>query len=91
VTRLHVFDRSIEVVNPRRSVGFAPVAQKAIRYGVPQRLNPQLAAVFYSPAYGLALAPGGLPALLRHSRNFAGRRAETFAFNDEFRLRLYGI
>ena len=91
VTRLHVFDRSIEVINPRRSVGFAPVAQKAIRYGVPQRLNPQLAAIFYSAAYGLTLAHGGLPELLRRARTFSGRRAETFAFNDEFRLRLYGV
>jgi ATP-dependent DNA helicase RecG len=91
VTRIHVFDRSIEIINPRRSVGFAPAAQKAIRYGVPQRLNPQLAAIFHNAAYGLKLAPGGLPELLRHSRTFAGRRAEIFAFNDEFRLRFYGI
>ncbi|HEX8707333.1 MAG TPA: RNA-binding domain-containing protein [Pyrinomonadaceae bacterium] len=91
VTRLHIFDRSIELINPRRSVGFAPVAQKAIRYGIPQRLNPQLAAIFKSAAYGLTLAQGGLPALLHHSRLFAGRRAELHAFNDEFRLRFYGV
>jgi ATP-dependent DNA helicase RecG len=92
VTRLHVFDRSVEIINPRRSVGFAPVAQKAIRYGVPQRLNPQLASMFYSTAYGLALSrPCGLPDLLRQSRLFSGRRAEIFAFNDEFRLRFYGV
>jgi ATP-dependent DNA helicase RecG len=90
VTRIHIFERSIEIINPRRSVGFAPVAQKAIRYGVPQRLNPQLAAIFYSAAYGLSLARSGLPELLRQSRVFSGRRAETFAFNDEFRLRFYG-
>jgi ATP-dependent DNA helicase RecG len=91
VTRVHVFDRSIEIINPRRSVGFAPVAQKAIRYGVPQRLNPQLTAIFYSAAYGLTLAPGGLPELLRQARTFSNRRAEIFAFNDEFRLRFYGV
>lgn len=91
VTRIHIFDRSIEIINPRRSVGFAPAAQKAIRYGVPQRLNPQLAAIFQSAAYGLTLAHGGLPELLRQSRLFSGRRAEIFAFNDEFRLRFYGI
>jgi ATP-dependent DNA helicase RecG len=91
VTRIHIFDRSIEVINPRRSVGFAPLAQKAIRYGVPQRLNPQLTAIFYSAAYGLKLARTGLPELLRHSRVFSGRRAEIFAFNDEFRLRFYGV
>jgi ATP-dependent DNA helicase RecG len=91
VTRVHVFERSIEIINPRRSVGFAPLAQKAIRYGVPQRLNPQLTAIFYSPAYGLSLTHGGLPELLRHSRTFSGRRTEIHSFNDEFRLRLYAI
>lgn len=90
-TRIHIFDRSIEVINPRRTSGFAPTAQRAIRYGVPQRINPQLSAIFYSPAYGLELARGGLPGLLRQSRLFAGRRAEIHAFNDEFRLRFYGV
>jgi ATP-dependent DNA helicase RecG len=89
-TRLHVFDRSIEIVNARRTAGFAPGAQRAIRYGVPQRLNPQTAALFTNPAYGLQLPRGGLPALLRNARLFAGRRPEIHAFNDEFRLRLFG-
>ncbi|HEX8068532.1 MAG TPA: RNA-binding domain-containing protein [Pyrinomonadaceae bacterium] len=89
-TRLHVFDQSIEIANPRRTLGFMPAAQRAIRYGVPQRLNPQTAALFASPAYGLALARGGLPMLLRHARLFSGRRPDTIANNDEFRLRLYG-
>ncbi|MGB7921687.1 MAG: RNA-binding domain-containing protein [Pyrinomonadaceae bacterium] len=90
-TRINIFDRSIEITNARRTTGFAPLAQKAIRYGVPQRLNPQLAAIFSSHAYGLNLAPGGLPLLLREARLFAGRRADLHAFNDEFRLRLHGI
>lgn len=91
VTRLHIFDRSIEIINPRRSIGFAPVAQKAIRYGVPQRMNPQLTAIFYNSAYGLSLTHGGLPELLHNSRIFSGRRAEIHSFNDEFRLRFYGV
>jgi predicted HTH transcriptional regulator len=90
-TRLHVFDRTIEVVNSRRSAGFAPVALKAIRYGVAQRLNPQTAAVFANAAYGLKLASGGLPTLLREARIFSGRLPDIAAFNDEFRLRLHGI
>jgi ATP-dependent DNA helicase RecG len=90
-TRLLVFDHSIEILNPRRTAGFAPPAQKAIRYGVPQQLNPQLAAIFRSHAYGLDLPHGGLPMLLRQTRLFSGRRADINAFNDEFRLRLYGI
>lgn len=90
-TRLHIFDRAIEIANPRRSAGFAPAALKAIRYGVPQRLNPQIAALFMSPAYGLKLPSGGLPTLLRDARSFSGRPPEIVAFNDEFRLRLHGI
>jgi ATP-dependent DNA helicase RecG len=90
-TRLHIFDRTIEIANPRRSVGFAPSALKAIRYGVPQRLNPQTAAMFASPAYGLTLPSGGLPTLLREARSFSSRAPEIVAFNDEFRLRLHGI
>lgn len=89
-TRVLVFDRSIEIMNPRRTNGFAPPAQRAIRYGVPQRLNPQLAALFASPAYGLDLPRGGLPMMLRGARFFAGRRADLHAVNDEFRVRLYG-
>jgi ATP-dependent DNA helicase RecG len=90
-TRLHIFDHSIELINPRRTAGFAPLAQKAIRYGVPQRLNPQLAAIFSSAAYGLKLPPGGLPMLLRASRLFSNRRTDLNAINDEFRLRLHSV
>ncbi len=90
-TRIYIFDHTIEIINPRRTAGFAPPAQRAIRYGVPMRLNPQLAALFLNPAYGLKLQTGGLPMLLRHSRLFSGKRADLYAFNDEFRLRLYGI
>jgi ATP-dependent DNA helicase RecG len=90
-TRIHIFDRSIEIINPRRTQGFAPTALRGIRYGVQQRLNPQLASIFSSPAYGLRLPSGGLPKLLRAARLFSGRRAELHAFNDEFRLRLYGV
>ncbi len=90
-TRLNIFDHSIELINPRRTSGFSPVAQKAIRYGLPQRLNPQLAAIFSSPAYGVNATHGDLPTLLRESRLFSGRRTELIAINDEFRLRLHGI
>jgi predicted HTH transcriptional regulator len=89
-SRLHVYDHSLEFVNSRRSMGFSPVAQKAIRYGMPQRLNPQLASVLTSDAYGLKLRLRGLPALLLESRRFANRKAEIVSFNDEFRLRIHG-
>jgi len=90
-TRIHIFDRAIEIVNPRRSAGFAPAALRAIRFGVPQRLNPQTAGIFSNPTYGLTLAAGGLPMLLREARSFSNRLPDIAAFNDEFRLRIYGI
>ncbi|MEA2203950.1 MAG: ATP-dependent helicase RecG [Blastocatellia bacterium] len=90
-TRVHVFDNSIEIINPRRTQGFAPLALKLIRYGVPQTLNPQLAAIFSGPGYGMKLAPGGLPMLQRRSLAFSRRRSEIVAFNDEFRLRIHGV
>ncbi len=90
-TRIYIFDHTMEIINPRRTAGFAPPAQRAIRYGVPMRLNPQLAALFLNPAYGLRLQPGGLPMLLRRTRLFSGKRADLHAFNDEFRLRLHGV
>lgn len=90
-TRIHIFDNSIEIVNPRRSNGFVPPAQKAIRYGIQQRLNSQTASVFYNPAYGANAPNGGLPMLLREARLFSGRNAELNYSNDEFRLRIYGL
>jgi ATP-dependent DNA helicase RecG len=90
-TRLNIFDHSIELINPRRTAGFSPVAQKAIRYGIPQRLNPQLAAIFSSTAYGLKLPFGGLPLMLRSARLFSSRRTELNAINDEFRVRLHSV
>ena len=90
-SRIYLFDHALEIINPRRSEGFAPPAQRAIRFGVPMRLNPQLAALFSSPAYGLGLPKGGLPMLLKKSRLFAGKGADLHAFNDEFRIRLHGL
>jgi ATP-dependent DNA helicase RecG len=90
-TRLHIFDRAVEIVNPRRSAGFAPSALKAIRFGVQERLNPKVCALFSNSAYGLSRARGGLPMMLRASASFTGRLPEIVAFNDEFRLRIHGI
>ncbi len=89
-TRLQIFDHAIEFINPRRTAGFSPVAQKAIRYGLPQRLNPQLAAVFRNVGYGVETSRGGLPMLLREARQFSNRRVDINAINDEFRLRIHG-
>jgi ATP-dependent DNA helicase RecG len=89
-TRIHIFDHAIEIINPRRSNGFMLPAQKAIRYGIQQRLNPQIASVFYNSAYGANIPQGGLPMLLRESRLFSEKNAEMNFFNDEFRLRIFG-
>ncbi len=88
-TRINLYDASLEICNPRRTQGFMPTANRAIRYGVPQRLNPQLAALFGNTAYGLKLLPGNLPEMLRESRLFARRKTDLNAFNDEFHVRFY--
>jgi ATP-dependent DNA helicase RecG len=90
-TRIQIFDNAIEIINPRRTNGFVPPASRAIRYGITQRLNPQIAAIFSNPAYEANLTTGGLPKMLRESRLFSGKRPEVFTSNDEFKLRIYGV
>jgi ATP-dependent DNA helicase RecG len=89
-TRINIFDSMIEIVNPRRTNGFSPPASRAIRYGISQALNPQIKDIFDNAAYGADLPTGGLPALMRESRLFAGRRPDVFLANDEFKLKIYG-
>ncbi|MGI8469082.1 MAG: RNA-binding domain-containing protein [Pyrinomonadaceae bacterium] len=89
-TRLLIFDDFIEIVNPRRTNGFAPPASRAIRYGITQRLNPQIATIFSGEAYGANSVQSNLPKLLREARQFSGKRAEIYTSNDEFRLKIYG-
>lgn len=90
-TRVNIFDHQFEVINPRRTNGFVPPAKQAIRYGIPQRLNPQLQAIFTSEGYGAISAPiGSLPGLLRESRLFSGKKTEIQITNDEFRVRMFG-
>jgi len=90
-TRVLIFDSSIEIANARRTAGFVPPAARAIRYGVAQRLNPQIASVFTRREYGTSVPRGGLPMLLAQSQKFSGRRTEVITANDEFKLRFYGI
>jgi predicted HTH transcriptional regulator len=90
-TRVLIFDNAIEIINPRRTSGFVPPGSRAIRYGITQRVNPQIASVFSKREYGTNLPNGGLPMLLRRARQFSGRRAEIYTSNDEFKLKIYGV
>jgi len=90
-TRISIYDNAIEFINPRRTNGFSPPASRAIRYGVTQRLNPQIAAIFEKREYGTTVPRGGLPMLLRDSHRFSGRRSEIYTTNDEFKLKIYGV
>lgn len=90
-TRIIIYDHSIEFINARRTNGFVPPASRAIRFGITQRLNPQIAAVFTRREYGASVPRGGLPMLLRESEKFSGKRAEVYTSNDEFKLKIYGI
>lgn len=89
-TRINIYDTSIEFVNARRTNGFAPPASRAIRFGITQRLNPQIAAVFGRREYGASVPRGGLPMVLKQSERVSGRRAEIYTSNDEFKLKIYG-
>jgi ATP-dependent DNA helicase RecG len=89
-TRILIYDNAIEFVNPRRTGGFVPPASRAIRYGITQRTNPQIASIFSRREYGTTVPIGGLPMLLRQSKHFSGRRAEIYTLNDEFKLKIYG-
>lgn len=88
-TRINVYDNAIEFINPRRTNGFAPPASRAIRYGITQRLNPQMAAIFTRREYGINAPHGGLPMILRQSNRFSGRKPEVYIANDEFKLKIY--
>ncbi len=89
-TRIVIYDNFIEFANARRTGGFVPPASRAIRYGITQRLNPQIASIFARREYGANVPLGGLPMILKQSERFAGRRAEVYTANDEFKLKIYG-
>ncbi|MFN2392796.1 MAG: helix-turn-helix domain-containing protein, partial [Pyrinomonadaceae bacterium] len=73
-TRVLIYDNAIEIINPRRTNGFVPPASRAIRYGITQKLNPQIASIFSKREYGTNVPKGGLPMLLNKSRIFSGQR-----------------
>jgi len=89
-TRITIYDNYIELANARRTQGFVPPASRAIRYGITQRLNPQIASIFSRREYGTSVPRGGLPMVLKQSERFAGHRAEVYTANDEFKLKIYG-
>ena len=89
-SRVNIYDHSIEFINARRTGGFVPPASRAIRYGVTQRLNPQIASIFGRREYGANVPRGGLPMVLREAERFSGKRAEIYTINDEFKLKIHG-
>lgn len=88
-TRINIYDNAIEFINPRRTNGFSPPASRAIRYGITQRLNPQIAAIFTRREYGINAPHGGLPMILRQSTRFSGRKPEIYIASDEFKLKIF--
>lgn len=88
-TRINIYDNAIEFINPRRTIGLSPPASRAIRYGITQRLNPQIAAIFTRREYGVNAPHGGLPMILRQSTRFSGRRPEVYIASDEFKLKIF--
>ena len=90
-TRITIYDNFIEIVNARRTQGFVPPASRAIRYGITQRLNPQIASIFSRREYGTSVPRGGVPMILKQSERIAGKRAELYTANDEFKIKIYGV
>ncbi len=90
-TRILIYDNAIEIINARRTGGFVPPASRAIRYGITQRLNPQIAAVFTKREYGTNVPNGGLPMLLRQSHLFSNQKVEIYTTGDEFKIKIYGV
>jgi ATP-dependent DNA helicase RecG len=90
-TKISIYDDYLEIANPRRTNGFVPPASRAIRYGITQRLNPQIVSIFSSIAYEANHSNIGLPKLLHLAREFSGKRAEIYTSGDEFRLKIYGV
>lgn len=90
-TRVLIYDNAIEIINPRRTGGFAPPASRAIRYGITQRLNPQIASIFSRREYGTNIPKGGLPMIIKTSKYFSERRVEIYTSNDEFKLKIYAV
>ncbi len=88
-SEIAIFENSIEFSNPRRTNGFVPPASKAIRFGITQRVNPQISSIFSRREYGLNLPRGGLPMILRQSEHFSGKKTELYTTNDTFKLKLY--
>ncbi|MEZ5344991.1 MAG: putative DNA binding domain-containing protein [Pyrinomonadaceae bacterium] len=87
-SQVSIFDDAIEFLNPRRTNGFVPPASKAIRFGITQRINPQISAVFCRREYGANVPQGGLPMILKQSQLFSGVRVELLTTNDRFRLKI---
>ena len=90
-TRIAIYDKSIEFINPRRTNGFTPPASRAIRYGITQRINPQISSIFSRREYGTNIPRGGLPMILRGTHNFSGKRAEIYTSGDEFKLKIFSM
>lgn len=88
-TKITIFSDSIEFSNPRRTNGFVPPASKAIRYGITQRVNPQICSIFSRREYGINLPRGGLPMILKQSGHFSNKRAELYTTNDKFKLKIH--
>ena len=89
-TRIFIYDSSIEFINARRTKGFVPPGSRAVRYGIAQRLNPQITSIFNRREYGASVPHGGIPMILKQSERVSGRRAEIYTANDEFKLKIYG-
>ena len=88
-SEIRIYDDAIVFLNARRTNGFVPPASRAIRFGITQRINPQIAAIFKRREYGARVPNGGLPMVLKQSELFSGKKPELSTVGDVFRLKVY--
>lgn len=86
--KVNIYDQRIEVINPCIAQALSRKGVEA--YGVVTVNNPRLKAVFKSPAYGLKVVLGGIPALRQIAHRSSGREPKINIIQEEFRIELFG-
>jgi hypothetical protein len=90
-SRVHIFDHSLEFVNARRSLGFSPIAQKAIRYGCAAATKSAACGALKESCLWIETHFAWTSATAERSSPLFEPESRNRFFNDEFRLRVYGV
>ena len=87
--RLTLYDDRLDLANPAPDAG---LTRRALRFGVREPTNPRLKGIFLSEAFGVARVRGGVPMILRATREFTrGETARVAIGNDTFRVEIPAV